>query len=210
MLDHRRAVAGRFGELDASWDHGSEDEFGEVVAQLPLDVLGEAGALIVHGDQQTRQLQRRVQLTADQRQRVEELDQALERQVLRLDRDDHPIGGGEGIDRDRAERRRAVEQRVGEAIPDRAEPAPQAALRALDPRQLDRGAGEVAGGGDEPEVVGPGRVGPPPPPRPRRPGSRRRRGSPRGRRPAPRSRCTAGRGRRSASAARWRRRRRPC
>ena len=55
--------------------------------------------------------QPRVELAADHLQRLEELDEALERQVLGLDGDDHPVGGGERVDRHRAERRRAVEQR---------------------------------------------------------------------------------------------------
>ena len=156
MLGHGQTVARRLGDPDAARYDRLEDHLGEVLAQLALDVLGEAGALVVHGDQQTRHVQRRVQLAADHRQRVEELDQALERQVLGLDRDDHPVGGDQRVDADRAERGRAVEQREGEALADRAEPLAQARLRALDPRQLDRGAGQVAVGGNEPEVVGPG------------------------------------------------------
>ena len=110
----------------------------------------------MHGDQQTRNLKSRVQLTPDQAQGFEELDQALQRQVLGLDRDDDAVGGGQGVDADRPERGRAVEQGDGEALAHRAEPLAQARLGALDPRQLDRGAGEVAAGGDEPEVVGAG------------------------------------------------------
>ena len=79
-------------------------------------------------------------------QRLEELDQALERQVLGLDRHDHPVGGGQGVDADRAQRGRAVEQGHREALAHGPEPLAQARLRAVDPRQLDRGAGEVAAG----------------------------------------------------------------
>ena len=157
MLGHRQAVARRLGDPDAARYDRLEDHFGEMLAQLPLDVLGEARALIVHGDQQTRHVQRRVELAPDHRQRVEELDQALERQVLGLHRDDHPVGGDQGVDADRAQRGGAVEHREGEALADRPEPLAQARLRALEPRQLDRGAGQVAVRGDEPEVVGPGR-----------------------------------------------------
>ena len=40
----------------------------------------------------------RVELAADQAEGLEELDQALERQVLGLDRDDHAVGGDQGVD----------------------------------------------------------------------------------------------------------------
>ena len=56
------------------------------------------------------------------------------------------------------ERGGAVEQGEGEALADGPEPLAQARLRALDPRQLDRGAGEIAVGRDQPEVVGAGRA----------------------------------------------------
>ncbi len=105
---------------------------------------------------QSRHLQRRVELATDHRQGVEKLHQALQRQVLGLNRDDHPVGGGEGVDADWAQRGRAVEQRVGEALADRAEAFAQARLGALNPGELDRGAGKVAIGGHEPEVVRPG------------------------------------------------------
>ena len=120
-------------------------------------------------------VERRVQLAADHPQRVEELDQPLERQVLGLDRHDHPVGGDQRVDADRAERGRAVEDGDREALADRAEAVAQARLGALEPRQLDRGAGEVAAGGDQPEVVRRRPAGPPRRPRPRRSGSRRRR-----------------------------------
>ena len=101
----------------------------------------------------------RVELTANQAEGLEELDQALQRQVLGLHGHDDPVGGGQGVDADRAQRGRAVEEGHGEALAHRAEALAQARLGALDAGQLDRGAGEVAVGGDEPEVVGPGRTG---------------------------------------------------
>jgi hypothetical protein len=71
-----------------------------------------------------------------------------------ISRDDHPVRGGEGVDADRAERGRAVEQGHREAFADGAEAFAQARLRALDPGQLHRGTGEVAAGRHQPEVVG--------------------------------------------------------
>ena len=127
-----------------------------MAAELALDVLGEAGPLVVHGDHDAGQNQARVELGANQAERVEELDEPLEREVLGLDGNDHAVGGGEGVDRHRPQRRRAVEQRQLEALAHGPERVAQPALGALDPGQLDRGAGEVTAGGYQPEVVGPG------------------------------------------------------
>ena len=63
--------------------------------------------------------QPRVQLALDQRQRVEQAGESLEREVLGLDRDDHAIGRDQRVDGQRAERGRAVEEREGEAVADR-------------------------------------------------------------------------------------------
>ena len=93
-----------------------------MLSQLGLHILGKAGALVGHGDHDPGQNQRGVELAANRLQRVEELHEPLERKVLGLDRDDRPVGGGERVDGDRAERRRAVEDRGAEALADRAEP----------------------------------------------------------------------------------------
>ena len=56
----------------------------------------------------------------DQVDRLHELREALERVVLGLHRHDHPVGGGERVHRQRAERRRAVEEDEVEAVARRA------------------------------------------------------------------------------------------
>ena len=86
MLDAPAAPKlGRLGDADAARDHGSEHELREVPAKLALDVVGRAGPLVVHGDHDAGQNQRRVEVAPHQLERLEELDQPLQRQVLRLD-----------------------------------------------------------------------------------------------------------------------------
>ena len=58
----------------------------------------------------------RVEPRLDQVDRLHELREALERVVLGLHRHDHAVGRGERVDRQRAERRRAVEQHEVEAL----------------------------------------------------------------------------------------------
>ena len=119
-----------------------------------LDVLREAGALVMHGDQDARQLQCRVQFPAHESEGVEELDQALEREILGLNRNDHAIGGSQSVDGHGAQRRRTVKEREVKPLANRAEPLAQTDLRSLDAGKLDGGAGEVAACRNEPEVVG--------------------------------------------------------
>ncbi len=154
MRDHGQAEAGGLGDPDAAGNHRAKHELGEVIAKLALDVLGELGPLVVHGDHDAGQNQARVELLAQQANGVQELHQALERQVLGLHRNDHAVRGHQGVHGHRAERRRAVEQGEPEPLPDRARACAQVLLGALDPRQLDRGARQVAVRRNDPEVVG--------------------------------------------------------
>ena len=55
-------------------------------------------------------------LSLIQRERVEQAGEALQCEVLGLDRDDHAIGGDERVDGQRPERRRAVEDREVVAV----------------------------------------------------------------------------------------------
>ena len=57
VLGDRDAVARRLGDPDAARHHRLEHPRGQVLAQLALDVLREAGAVVVHRDQDARHLE---------------------------------------------------------------------------------------------------------------------------------------------------------
>ena len=204
-MDHRAPEARRLAEAHAARDHGVEDELREVLAHLALDVARQACAPVVHGQQHARHGQPRVELALDEAQRVEQAGEALERVVLGLDRNDHAVGRDQRVDRQRAERRRAVQQRVGEAVA-HAAPAPRAGA-ARSParagarrwRPPDPGARAGSSGWRWRSATAPPR------PSPSRTGRRRRsaRGPSRAR--ARRSRWPADRCRRAASRSRPRR-----
>jgi len=101
-----------------------------VLADLALHVPGEPGAPVVHREQHAGDREPWVELALDQREGVEQAGESLEREVLRLHRHDHPVGGDQGIDGQRPEGRRAVEQRVGEALADRGQRIAQTGLGA--------------------------------------------------------------------------------
>ena len=138
-MDHRAPEARRLAEAHVARDHGVEDELREVLADLALDVARQAGAPVVHGQQHARDGQARVELALDEAQRVEQAGEALQRVVLGLHRDDHAVGGDQRVDRQRAERRRAVQERVGEAVAQRRQRLAQALLGARLARELDVG-----------------------------------------------------------------------
>ena len=90
-----------------------------MLAHLALHITRQPGAAVVHRQQHSRDRQPRVQLALDERERLEQPSEPLEREVLRLDRHDHSIGRHERIDRKRPERGRAVEEHVGVPVADR-------------------------------------------------------------------------------------------
>ena len=79
-------------------------------AQLPLDLRREPRAPVDHRQQDPRDREPRVEPRLDEVDRAEQLREALERVVLGLHRHEHAVGGGERVDGQRAERRRAVEE----------------------------------------------------------------------------------------------------
>ena len=106
------AEARRLAEPDVARDHGVEDERREVLAHLALDVLRRAcvrASCIVSSIPAT--VRRGLSSRWISAERVEQAGEALEREVLGLDRHDHAVGGDQRVDGQRAERRRAVEQR---------------------------------------------------------------------------------------------------
>ena len=68
-----------------------------------------------------------------------------------MERDEHRVGGGQGVDREKPERRRAVDEDVVVAIGDVPDEPGEPAFPSLDRRELDLGAGERDGRWDDVE-----------------------------------------------------------
>src|SRR5262245_55552676 len=85
-------------------DHGLEDLEAEHPLDLLMDVLGEQGPLVVERDQGAQDLELGVRALLDLVDRLEEVVRAFEREVARLDRDQHVGRRHEGVDGDDAER----------------------------------------------------------------------------------------------------------
>ena len=136
----------RLGQADGPGDDHVIHEVAEEPLDLFDDLARQLGPWIEHGHDDPRQPQVRIDVLLDQAHVPQELPQPLERVVLALDRNDELLRGGERVDRQQAERRRAVEEdEVIPTFPDRiqgllepglsGELADQLDLRA---RQIDR------------------------------------------------------------------------
>jgi hypothetical protein len=72
---HGLTVPRRLGDPDAARDRGREHRVAEVVAHLLADLVGQLGARVVHGEQDGRDVQRRVEVAAHQLDVLEQLAQ---------------------------------------------------------------------------------------------------------------------------------------
>ncbi len=110
--DDREAVARRLGELDISRDDGAEHHISEMSFQLLKYLIGEAEPGIIHGQQESFDLESRLQSALDDSDGVEELGNAFEGEIFRLHWNDHGVSGSECVDGDNPERGGAVDEYI--------------------------------------------------------------------------------------------------
>src|SRR2546429_3082839 len=103
VLEHRAALHGRFGVADRLANPRPENQVAEVLFQ-DLDRLARVQrAVVEHRRQDPLDANRGIQVLADHRERVLELDETAQREVLALDGNDHALGSNERVDRQQAE-----------------------------------------------------------------------------------------------------------
>ena len=150
VLQHRAALDGRFGVPHGLADPRLVDELAEVLLE-DLDRLARVQCpAVVHRGDDPLDADPRVQVLTHHRQRVLELDEPAQREVLALDGNDHARGGDERVDRQQAERRRCVDQdevvlvaHLDERLFERALTSHHRGERELGAGQVDRGDGQV-------------------------------------------------------------------
>ena len=124
-----------------------------MAAGLRRDIGRQVGPAVVHGQDDAVDRETRVEVVTNEIERGKQLGQSFQGVVLALERDQDGIGGGEGIDGEQSERRRAIDQDVVVSVRDAGELTSQPALPALDGRQLQFGAGKRDGRGHDIEPV---------------------------------------------------------
>ena len=141
--EHGGALDRSLGETDRLADARVVDQVAEVLAQDLVRLARVRQALVVHRRHDADDLDARVQVLAHHRERVLELHEPAQRQVLGLHRDDHAGRRDERVDRQQPERRRRIDQDVVVAILDRSQRLFERALAADLARQRHVGAGKV-------------------------------------------------------------------
>src|SRR2546427_766743 len=114
----RDAGSGGLADLHRLSDHGVEDLVVAEVLERIGHVASENRPAVIKGREQTQYLESGVEARLNGLDDLEERRHALERVVLRLHGDDHPVRGDEGVQREEPERRRAIDQHVVIAVDD--------------------------------------------------------------------------------------------
>src|SRR6202158_4200744 len=150
-----RGLAPRLAEADGLADGGGERERREVLAQRGDDVARQDGAGVDAAGEDAADGEAGVEVLAGLGDGLEQAGEAGDGHGRGLDRDQDLAGGGEGVDGQLAERRRAVDQQVVPAVRGQgADEAEQDALAAQRLGQVALGAGQLGRGGDEVDAGG--------------------------------------------------------
>ena len=145
-------MARRFTEFHVPGNDRVEDLLFEEVAHITSDRLTKVGAIVVHREEHTLDVECGIHPTAHSTHRPDEIGETFEREVLAVERNQYGVSGDERVQRQQAERRRAVDQDVIELRAQRVEDALQPVLSLWEGDHLDLCAGEVAVRGDEREI----------------------------------------------------------
>lgn len=114
----RLAVRGSLAEADITLDHGMEDHITEVLANLVHNLVCVAESGVVHSKEETLNRELRVESVLDDHDSVEEFCDAVESEVLALDRDYDRVGGCEAVDSDESEGRSTVDDYIVVGVAD--------------------------------------------------------------------------------------------
>ena len=155
--NHGHAVARRLAEADVARDDGAKHFLLEELPHVGRDLLSEIRALVEHREQHAFDVERRVERGADAAHRADEIGEAFEREVLAVQRNQDRVGGDERVQRQQAERRRAVDEDVVEVVARTRGRARSRSSRAGERHQLDFGAGEIAIRGNQLQAIDGGR-----------------------------------------------------
>ena len=91
-------MAGGLGKPDVAGDDGGEHLAGEVVLHFLRHLHGQVGAAVEHGQQHAFQGQFGVQGPPHDADGVHQVAEALQSEILSLDRHQNTVGGAEGVE----------------------------------------------------------------------------------------------------------------
>lgn len=104
------AEAGRFSEAGATRNHRLENTFAKMLAHFFHHLVSQLRPAVEHRHHHADELQARVDaVIADLAEDSVDHRDAFQRVIFALQRNQQAVGGGEGVQREHAERRRAIE-----------------------------------------------------------------------------------------------------
>ena len=114
---------------------------------MGADVVGNLARkvrpLVVHGQEHAPDLEHRIQGDLHPLDRLHQVRDAFEREILALDRDQDLVGRAQAVQRQEPERRGAIHEQEIVGVPDRIQGLLQAVLAVGDLHELDLGSHEV-------------------------------------------------------------------
>ena len=110
-------------------------------------LLPQIRALVEHRQQHAFDVERRIERRAHAAHRADEIGEPFEREVLAVQRNQHGVGGDERVERQQAERRRAVDEDVVVVVAHRREQRAQPLFAPGKRDQLDFRAGQLRSAG---------------------------------------------------------------
>ena len=133
----------RLGKADAPLYYGIEHHILEMLPQF-VDHLGvDLRPAVEHSYDESFDRKSGIDLVLHEPDGLEELAQALQGEVFRLDRDHYGISGGKGIDRDKSEGRGTVDNDVVIVVADRGKPLPEDGFAFRSLNHLDLSSDQV-------------------------------------------------------------------
>ena len=141
------------GEPDISRNLGAVHLPTEILHGLLCNLPGEIQALVVHREQYAFDLERGIQTLLDQSYRVQKLAKSFQRIEFALDRDQHRIGGRQGIQREEAQGGRTIDENEVVLVSHLLQGPAQDRLSLAFSHELDLGSDQISRGGEEIQLI---------------------------------------------------------
>lgn len=156
MEHHRTPMTRGLAQADVARNDGLEDIPWKISVNFVADLQGEAGPTIKHCQDNSEHAQPRIQSFSNESDRLHKVRKAFESIELTLQRHEHPISSGEGINGEQTERRWTVDDYVLGAPPLSPKSVTKSVLAALKAHELDLGSDKVDIRGQKAKTYGRG------------------------------------------------------
>ena len=114
-------MAWTFAKFYVALNHGLEYQLLEVSLHLVVNLVGKTKTTIVHGEKETLYFEFRIKFALNNLDSVEEFADSLKGEVFALHRYYHRVGSSQGINCDKTQRRRAVDENIVVVVSDRSQ-----------------------------------------------------------------------------------------